>query len=321
MKFRLFAIAAATMLALTGSAAAQGWPTKPVKVIVPFAAGGSTDIAARVIAQRLGEVFGQQFVVDNRVGAGGTIGADAAAKADRDGYTILMGTGTTHGAAKSVYKRLPYDPIKDFAPISLFCNVQTVVAVSATIPAKNPAEFIAYLKANPKKVNYGSAGLGASQHMFAVLFESRAGVEMQHIPYRGGGPAMQALVAGDIQVIFAPLSEAGPQLSGDRVKLLAIVGDKRLPQYPNVPALAEVLPSYNLPNFNGLLAPAGTPPEIVRKIYDEVAKAIKIPEIRKKLEDLGFEPMGSTPEQFATIIRQTVDIYPEIVKASGVSVD
>lgn len=320
MKFRQFGLSAVMLLAMAVTAAAQDWPTRPVTIVVPFAAGGSTDVGARVIAQRLGEVFGQQFIVENRVGAGGTVGAASAAKSAPDGYTLIMGTTTTHGAAKSVYKNLPYDPAKDFVPISYYCDVQALIVAHPSLPVNDLAGFIAYLKANPKKINYGSAGVGASQHMFAALFEARAGVEMQHIPYRGGGPAMVGLLANDVQVIFAPLSEAGGNLAGKQIKPLAVLGKKRMAEFPNVVAMAEVLPNYELPNWNGLFAPAGTPPEIVRKISAEVAKAVQTEVIRKKLVELGFEPVGGPPEQLAAAVQRAFEIYPEVVKISGVTV-
>ena len=320
MKFRQFGLSAAMLLVMAATASAQDWPNKPVRVVVPFAAGGSTDVGARVIAQRLGEVFGQQFIVENRVGAGGTIGTDSVAKSPADGYTIMMGTTTTHGAAKSVYKNLPYDPAKDFVPISYYCDVQALIVVHPSLPVNDLAGFIAYLKANPKKVNYGSAGVGASQHMFAALFEARAGVEMQHIPYRGGGPAMVGLLANDVQAIFAPLSEAGGNIAGNQIKPIAVLGKKRMAQFPNVTAMAEVLPDYELPNWNGLFAPAGTSPEIVKKIAAEVTKAIGNEAIRKKLVELGFEPVGGPPEQLGAAVKRAGEIYPEVVKISGVTV-
>ena len=321
MKLRHFLLSAAMVLAAATTAAAQqDWPNKPVRVVVPFAAVGSTDVGARVIAQRLSEAFGQQFLVENRVGAGGTIGADSVAKSPPDGYTIMMGTTTTHGAAKSVYKNLPYDPARDFVPIAYYCDVQALIVAHPSVPADDLAGFIKYLKANPKKVNYGSAGVGASQHMFAALFEARAGVEMQHIPYRGGGPAMVGLLANDVQVIFAPMSEAGGNLAGKKIKPLAVLGKKRMAEFPNVPAMAEVLRNYELPNWNGLFAPAGTSPEIVKKISAEVTKAVQNPEIRKKLIELGFEPVGGPAEQLAAAVKRAYEIYPEVVKISGVSV-
>jgi tripartite-type tricarboxylate transporter receptor subunit TctC len=316
MRFRKIIAAAAALLATVVTASAQqDWPNKPVRIVVPFAAGGSTDVGARVIAQRLSEAFGQQFLVENRVG-----GTDSVAKSPPDGYTLMMGTTTTHGAAKSVYKNLAYDPAKDFVPISYYCDVQALIVVHPSVPANDLAGFIAYLKANPKKVNYGSAGVGASQHMFAALFEARAGVEMQHIPYRGGGPAMVGLLANDVQAIFAPLSEAGGNLAGKTIKPIAVLGKKRLADFPNVTAMAEVLPNYELPNWNGLFAPAGTPPAIVAKIEAEVAKAVRTDSIRNKLVEIGFEPVGGPAKDLAAAVNRALEIYPEVVKISGVTV-
>ncbi len=321
MSFRKLLVSAAALLAATVTAAAQqDWPKQPVRVVVPFAAGGSTDVGARVIAQHLSEVFGQQFIVENRVGAGGTIGTDSVAKSPPDGYTLMMGTTTTHGAAKSVYKNLAYDPAKDFIPIAYYSDVQALIVVHPSVPANDLKGFIAYLKANPKKVNYGSAGVGASQHMFAALFEARAGVEMQHVPYRGGGPAMVGLLANDVQAIFAPLSEAGGNLAGKTIKPIAVLGKKRMQQFPDVVAMAEVLPNYELPNWNGLFAPAGTPQAIISKIEAEVAKAVRGDKVRNKLIEIGFEPVGGPGKDLAAAVQRAFEIYPEVVKISGVTV-
>ena len=192
--------------------------------------------------------------------------------------------------------------------------------VHPSVPANDLAGFIAYLKANPKKINYGSAGVGASQHMFAALFEARAGVEMQHIPYRGGGPAMVGLLGNDVQAVFAPLSEAGGALAGNQVKPIAVLGKKRHSDFPNVAAMSEVLPNYELPNWNGLFAPTGTSPDIVRRVAAEVTKAVKDEAMRKKLVELGFEPVGGLPEQLAAAVQRALEIYPEVVKISGVTV-
>jgi tripartite-type tricarboxylate transporter receptor subunit TctC len=321
MRLRHFGLSALILIAMTAMASAQSdWPNKPVRIVIPFAAGGSTDVSGRLIAQRLSEAFGQQFIIENRVGAGGTLGTDSVAKSPPDGYTLMMGTTTTHGAAKSVYKNLPYDPAKDFVPISYYLDVQAFIVVHPSVPANDLAGFIAYLKANPKKINYGSAGVGASQHMFAALFEARAGVEMQHIPYRGGGPAMVGLLGNDVQAVFAPLSEAGGALAGNQVKPIAVLGKKRHADFPNVVAMAEVLPNYELPNWNGLFAPAGTSPDIVRRIAAEVTKAVKDEAMRKKLVELGFEPVGGPPEQLAAAVKRALEIYPEVVQISGVTV-
>ena len=321
MMRRLISLALGLLVAALAPARAQtAWPAKPIRMIVGFAAGGSTDVTARIIAQALSERLGQPVVIENRAGAGGNIGADAVAKADPDGYTLLMTTSSTFAANPSLYKTLPFDVQKDFAPIALTARIPNLLVVNPSVPANNVAEFIAYLKANPGQLNFGSAGNGTSQHISAELFNSLAGVRMVHVAYRGGAPAVSDLLGGQVQVIFAPLVEVIQQVRAEKLKALGITTAKRSPLLPDVPTIAEALPGYEVTLWNGLLAPANTPFEIIDRINRATVDALRSAEVKAKLAEQGSEPVGGSPAEFKIFIDNELVKWRKLVELSGASV-
>jgi tripartite-type tricarboxylate transporter receptor subunit TctC len=318
---RSISLALAFAWLLLGQALAQNaWPAKPIRLIVGFAAGGSTDVTARIIAQALSDRLGQPVVVENRGGAGGNIGADAVAKADPDGYTLLMATSSTFAANPNLYKTLPFDVQRDFAPITVTAFIPNLLVVNPSVPANNVADFIAYLKANPDKLNYASAGNGTSQHLSGELFNSLAGVRMTHVAYRGGAPAVSDLLGGQVQVIFAPLVEVIQQVRAEKLKALGITTAKRSPLLPEVPTILESLPGYEVALWNGLLAPAKTPPEIIDRVNRATIEALRSPEVKAKLAEQGSEPVGNTPAEFKAFIESELAKWRRLVEISGATV-
>ena len=322
------ALTAMTCIALP-AAAQDKWPSKPVKIVVPFAAGGTTDILARAIAPELGKAFGQPFIVDNRGGAGGNVGADIVAKSPADGYTLLMGTVGTHGINRALYPKLPYDPIKDFVPITLVAGVPNVMEMNADkakqLGITDVQSFIKYAKANPGKLNMASSGNGTSIHLAGEMFKHMTGVFMTHVPYRGSGPALLDMVAGNMDVMFDNLPSSMQQIRAGKLKALAVTSAKRSSALPDVPTVAEVggpaLKGFEASSWFGLLAPAGTPEEIVNRIQQESAKALSSPAVREKLEAQGAIPGGNTPAEFAKMIDAEHVKWAKVVKASGARVD
>jgi tripartite-type tricarboxylate transporter receptor subunit TctC len=319
----------ALMAALAAPAAlAQGsWPTKPVRIVVPFAPGGTTDILARAIAPELSKAFGQQFIVDNRAGAGGNVGAEMVSRAPGDGYTLLMGTVGTHGINRALYSKLPYDPIKDFVPVTLVAGVPNVMVMNTekarSMGINNVRDFIQYAKANPGKLNMASSGNGTSIHLAGELFKSMAGVYMVHFPYRGSGPALLDMVGGNMDVMFDNLPSSMPQIKAGKLKAFAVTSSQRSSALPDVPTVEEAagLKGFEASSWFGLLAPAGTPMDIITRIQQETAKALKTPEIREKLQAQGAIPGGNTPQEFAKHIDAEHKKWAEVVKASGAKVD
>lgn len=318
---RSISLALALAIMLLGPAHAQtAWPAKPIRLIVGFAAGGSTDVTARIIAQALSDRLGQPVVVENRGGAGGNIGADAVAKADPDGYTLLMATSSTFAANPNLYKTLPFDVQKDFAPITVTAFIPNLLVVNPSVPANNVADFIAYLKANPDKLNFASAGNGTSQHLSGELFNSLAGVRMTHVAYRGGAPAVSDLLGGQVQVIFAPLVEVIQQVRAEKLKALGITTAKRSPLLPEVPTILESLPGFEVALWNGLLAPAKTPSEIIERVNRATVDALRSPEVKAKLAEQGSEPVGNTPAEFKAFIDSELVKWRKLVEISGATV-
>ena len=309
--------------------AQSGWPSKPIRMVVPFAPGGTTDILARAVAVELTKSLGQPVVVDNKAGAGGNIGADIVAKAAPDGYTILMGTVGTHAINKWLYDKMPYDPVKDFAPISLVAGVPNVMVVNAekarALKIHNVKDFIAYAKANPGKLNMASSGNGTSIHMAGELFKTMTGAYMVHFPYRGSGPALMDMVAGSMDVMFDNLPSAMQQIKAGKLTALAVTSAQRSAALPDVPTVEQAggpeLKGFEASSWFGLLAPAGTPPEIVARIQQDVAKAIKTQEVNELLLAQGAIPSGNTPQQFAALIGAELKKWQPVVKASGAKVD
>jgi tripartite-type tricarboxylate transporter receptor subunit TctC len=320
------AVSALSLSPLT--AGAQGaWPNKPVRIVVPFAPGGTTDLLARALAPELSKAFGQSFVVENRAGAGGNIGADVVAKSAPDGYTLLMGTVGTHGINKSLYSKMPFDPQKDFAPITLVAGVPNVMVVNTErAKARNintTLDFIRYAKANPGKLNMASSGNGTSIHLAGELFKTMGGVFMTHFPYGGSSPALLGLLAGDMDVMFDNLPSSMPHIKAGKLKALAVTSSQRSAVLPDVPTVEE---SANLKGFEasswfGLLAPAGTPADIVSRIQQETAKALNVPAVKERLLSQGAIPSGNTPAQFAQMIDSEIKKWAPVVKASGAKVD
>ena len=322
MMRRLFSLALTLAMAFSAAAAhaQSAWPTKPIRILVGFAAGGSTDVSARIIAQALSERLGQPVIVENRAGAGGNIAAEAAAKADPDGYTLLMSTSTTFATNPNLYKSLPFNVQTDFAPVTLTAFIPNLLVVNPSVPASNVAEFIAYLKANPGKLNFGSAGNGSSQHIAGELFNSLAGVRMTHVAYRGGALAVNDLLGGQLQVIFAPLVEVLQLVRTDKVRALGITTTKRSPLLPDVAPIAETLPGYEIALWNGLVAPAKTPPDIIDRINKATIDALRSPELKAKLAEQGSEPVGNTPAEFKAFIDSELVKWRKLVEISGATV-
>jgi len=308
-------------LAATSCVLAQSWPTKPVTLMVPFAPGGTTDIVARPFAQALSQELGQPVVVENRAGAGGTLAAGVAAHAAPDGYTLFVAT-VAHTMATSLYKQLPYDFEKDFVPITILATVPNILVVNPSVPAKSVRELIDYAKANPGKLAYGSAGNGSTEHLSAELFKSMAGVDMVHIPYKGGAPMMADLIGGQIQLAIETSGSAAPHIKAGKVRALAVTTSARSPAFPEVPTLAESgLKGYDVTTWYAILAPRGTPQEIAAKLYNASVKILGTPDMKQRLEQFGGEPGGLTPEQFAAFIKSETAKWAKVVKESKATVD
>lgn len=327
---RLFlsALAAAGFAVCTASALAQGaWPSKPVRIVVPFAPGGTTDILARATAAELGKAFNQQFVVENRAGAGGNIGADLVAKSAPDGYTLLMGTVGTQSINKWLYTKMPFDPQKDFTPITLVAGVPNVMVVPADKARANGintvADFIKYAKANPGKLNMASSGNGTSIHLAGELFKTMSGTYMTHFPFQGSGPALLSLVGGDMDVMFDNLPSSMQLIKAGKLKALAVTSAQPSAALPDVPTVEQAggLKGYEASSWFGLLGPANLPPEIANRIQQEVAKALASPAMKEKLLAQGAIPSGNTPAQFAQLIDAELRKWQPVVKASGAKVD
>ena len=309
----------AASLALPGPLFAQGaWPSKPIRYIVPFAPGGTTDILARVVGEKLGAALGQTIVVDNRPGQGGSAGATELARAAPDGYTIGGGTISSHAINASLYDKLSYDPVTSFAPITLYATQPNVLLLHPSVPAATLAEFIALLKANPDKYSFGSAGIGTSQHISGELFKTMAGVKMQHVPYRGSGQMIPELLGGTLQVAVDNIATALPHMKAGKLRALAVTTAQRSGVAPDVPTMAESgLAGYELSSWQAVFAPAGTPPAIVERLYTEIAKILKLPDISKRLSDLGLDLSGMPPAQLAALVKAEVPRLGKVVRDSG----
>ncbi len=327
-RLALVVCAGAAIASIANFASAQTpWPTKPVKIVVPFAPGGTTDILARAVAPELSKAFGQTFIVDNRAGAGGNVGADIVAKSPADGYTLLMGTVGTHGINKSLYSRLPYDPQKAFAPVTLVAGVPNVMVMNADKATKlginTVADFVKYAKSHPGQFSMASSGNGTSIHLAGELFKAQTGIFMTHIPYRGSGPALLDLIGGNVDVMFDNLPSAMPQIKGGKLKAFAVTSAQRSAAMPELPTVEEAgkLKGFEASSWFGLLAPAGTPPEVVSRIQQEVAKALNTPAIKEKMLAQGAIPSGNTPQEFAKLIDSEIKKWAQVVKVSGAKVD
>jgi len=318
----MLALAAAAALSCLAPlpATAQAWPAKPIRMVIPFPAGGATDIIGRTIAQKLGTALGQQVVVDNKPGAGGTIGADMVAKAPADGYTIVMATSSTHSIGPALNPKLPYDAFKDFAPVAHVANAPSVLVVGSSFPAATAKDLVALMKANPGKYNFGSSGIGTYPHLAAEMFKWRAGgLFVVHIPYRGTGLVVTDLIAGQIAFLMDSIVSAQTHIAAGRVRPLAVSGVKRSSSLPNVPTFAEQgVTGMDFSNWFGVLAPAGTPPDIVARLNRELTAIVKEPEVVTTLARSGAEVVSGTPAQFGQVIRAEHDAWKAVIQRAGI---
>ena len=318
---KAMACVALAAAALCGAAVAQNYPTKPVTIVVPFSPGGATDIMSRLLAERLNKRLGQPVIVENKPGAGTMIASEYVAKATPDGHTLLLAASSL-GIAPSLYSKVNYDPIKDFTPVSQVASVVHVLVVHPSIPVKNVGELVTWLKANPTKANYGSVGAGTSTHLEAELFNSVAGVKMEHVPYKGSAPALMDLVGGQLQVMFDAYASSGPFIKDGRVRLLAVTTAQRSKSLPDTPTVAKSgLPGYEAMPWLGFVAPAGTPAPVVNKLYNELHEVLKEPEVQEKFRSLGLDIIGSKPEEFSAFLRKDIVKWAKVVKDSGAKAD
>jgi tripartite-type tricarboxylate transporter receptor subunit TctC len=315
----------ALVLACTSPLAADApaaFPAKPIRLVVPFPPGGSTDIIARVIGQKLSESLGQQVIVENKPGAGGNIGVESVAKAPADGYTLVMGHVGTFGSNPALYKKLPYDPVKDFAPVTLIAMVPNLLVVQPSLPIRTTQELIAAARAKPGQLTYGSGGNGSAAHLAAEYFKLRAGVDIQHIPYKGTMPALTDLLSGQISMQITGAPPLMPYIKSGKVRVLATASPQRLKILPDVPTIAESgVPGYAATQWYGILAPAATPKPVVDKLNVEIVNAINRPDVRARLEAEGAEPVGNTPAEFAAFIKSELALWAKVVKESGATID
>ena len=322
---KLLTLLAGVLLALSLPAQAQApagaYPVKPVKVIVPYPPGGPTDIVARVVFQQVSDSTGQQFVVENRAGAGGNIGAEAVARAPADGYTLLVAT-TAHAINMSLFKNLNYDVLKDFAPVTLLTQGPLVLVATPAFPPANVRELIALAKAKPNTLNFASSGNGQSTHLSGELFNTMAGIKLAHVPYKGSAPALTDVIGGQVPLMFDTMLSAMPFVKTGKLKALAVTSAQRSPAAPELPTVAESgLPGYEVVAWNGLLAPAGTPKAVIDRLSEELAKAMAVAQVREKFSVQGFAASWDTPEQFAIFLRSEVAKWTKTVKASGATLD
>ena len=318
MIFRI-RLALACLLALAGlPALAQGYPARPIHLIVPWPPTGTVDILGRTLGQKLSENMAQSIIIDNRAGANGIIGSDVGAKSPPDGYTLVVDNITGHAINATLQARMPFDSLRDFAHVSLLAWVPDGIVGLPSLPARNVQELIALAKAQPGKLTYASFGVGSSGHLAGELFKMMAGVDMLHVPYKGGGPAIADLLAGQVSIYYPVLPSVVSLVKADRLRLLAVTGAQRSSAMPEVPTVAESgLPGFEASNWFGLMAPAGTPPEIVARLNSETARAMQAPDLRAKLAALGMEIQTSTPQEFSALLRNETEKWARVVKTSG----
>ena len=316
----LVPIAAASLMLLMVNAMAQIYPQRTVKVVVPYVPGGNTDAIARLSGERLSSALGQQFIVENRAGAGGAIAAEYVAKSPADGYTLFVGALSQFGPVPLTQK-VNYDPLKDFAPISNIGANAFVIAVSATVPVNTLREFVDYVKTRSNTLNYGSGGSGSLTHLAGALFLNRAGIQMTHVPYKGGAPALADLIGGQVQMYAGSPSEVIGHAKGGKVRLLGISSETRNSQLPDVPAIAELYPKFSALTWNGLLAPAGTPTAVVDRLSQEMLKALRDPVFLDRLLKIGVDPVVTTPKEFTDSIRADYVMWRNVIKSAGLAVE
>jgi len=303
-------------LVACGAATAQGYPNRPIRIVVPYPAGGATDQMARIIQQPLAEILGTTIIIDNKAGAGGAIGTEAAARSAPDGYTLVFGNAGPNSMGPAI-KKTPYDPIRDLAPISFVGNVPLFLAVHPSMPVNSTRELIDLVRANPGKYNYGSVGISSASHLIGEYFNFVTGLKMTHVPYKGGAPAMVGFIGGEVQVMFMTGLDGLQHARAGRLKVLAIATEKPTDLAPGVPTVAEAVPGFNGSVWFGLLAPAGTPADIIARVQDAVAKAVLRPAVKKAFGDLSVDPVSNTPEQFARVIASELAQWTRVVRESG----
>jgi tripartite-type tricarboxylate transporter receptor subunit TctC len=307
---------------IPGLALAQAWPAKPMRIVIAQAPGSATDVISRVVANPLSESLGQPIVIDARPGAGGVLGTEVAARSAPDGYTLFMGNNSTHGSNPAVYAKLPYDAVKDFAPVSFVASVPYVLVVDPKLPVNTVQELIAYAKARPGKLNYASAGNGSTHHFCGELLKSMTGIDMQHIPYKGSGPGIAGLLGGEVSMMFSNVADIGSQIKAGKVKPLAVTATKRASTLPEVPTMAEAgLPDFVITSWFGLLVPAGTPAPIVARLNAETVKVLGRAEVKSTLAAQGLEVAPSSPEAFAAHIQSEIARFTKIARAAGIKAE
>jgi len=298
---------------------AQAWPSKPIRLVVPYPPGGSTDLLARTIGVKVGEALGQQIVVDNRAGAGGMLGSDIVARSAPDGYTILLGTGASHGLTLLLSKSVPYDPVKDFTAITAAVEVPIILCVHPSIPGATAKDIIDWAKKNPGKLSYGSSGTGSPHHLSGELLKQISGTDMVHVPYKGAAPAVQDLMGNQIPAVFTTLSTALPHIKGGKIRAIGFVEAKRQQSVPEIPTIGESVPGYVMPaSWLGFFAPAGLPDAILKRLNAEIVKAVQSPDVRAKLETAGMPVVGTSSEEFARMVKDDIETFRRIVTAAGI---
>jgi len=313
MRALLAALCAVPLIAL-----AQAWPSKPIRLVVPYPPGGSTDLLARTIGQKVGEALGQAIVVDNRAGASGMLGSDIVARAAPDGYTILLGTGQTHGLTLLLSKTVLYDPVKDFTPITAAVEVPIILVVHPLVPGATAKDLIEWARKNPGKLAFGSSGTGSPHHLSGELLKQVAGYDMVHVPYKGAAPAVQDLIGGQIAAVFTTLSTALPHIKAGRIRAIGFVEAKRQPSVPEIPTIGESVPGYAMPvSWLGFFGPAGLPEAILKRLNAEIVKAVQSSEVRDKLETAGMPVVGTTSDAFARMVKDDIETFRRIVNGAG----
>jgi len=320
--YTLCCVVGTLVLCMAPHALAQSYPAKPVRCVVPYPPGGPTDIIGRAIVQKLSENLGQPVIIDNRGGAAGTIGSEHVARAAADGYTLLWGTPGTHGIAPSLYPKLAYDPVRDFVHITLIALGTNLLVVHPSVPVRSVKEFIALAKSRPGKLNFGSAGNGATSHMAGEMLKVMAGIDMAHVPFKGAAPAIVALMGGEIDLAILDAPALLPQIRAGKMRLLAVASERRSRVLPQTPTISESgMPGYHASSWHGLFAPAGTPRDIVVRLHNEVAQIVKLPDITERLYAQGVEPVANTPEQFAAFVKSEIARWSRVAKLSRAKVD
>jgi tripartite-type tricarboxylate transporter receptor subunit TctC len=312
-------LAALLLAGLAAASVAQGYPTKPIRLVLPFPPGGGTDALARILTPRLNERLGQSIVIDNRPGAAGNISADIVAKSAPDGYTLLMGFSTVLTTSKSLYAKLPFDPERDFVPVTQLATAQYILVLHPSVAAKTLPDLIALARAKPGALNYASSGVGSPLHLAAELFKARAGIDLVHVAYKGGGPAAAAVLGGETQVLFGSVASSLPHIRSGRLRALAVTGARRSQLAADLPTIAESgFPGFNVTAWDSVLAPRGTAREIVTRLHAEIAQVLKVNEVREQINNVGYEPTGTTPDELAAIIRTESATWAKVIRDANI---